>query len=268
MYCTNDGFPNWGSTTFSVYTSDDLANWEEHPVPILDLDDVPWWRHKGGAWAPTIVRNDAGDYVFYFVADSQIGAAISSSPYGPFEPLPNPLLTTEEFGEGMIDPSVFIDDDGTKYLLWGNTVAHMARLTSDCLDIDRSTHAKWQPTDFREALWIHRRGDLYYASWSANDARDPEYQVRYAISDSLTGPWQDRGILIEKDEEKGVLATGHHSITRLPGMDEWILAYHRFSMCGRGSGHEREIVFAPLSHDANGNLQVDAVWPGSYMRQL
>lgn len=266
MYCTNDGFPEWGSTTFSVYTSDDLACWEEHP--ILDLESVPWWTRKGGAWAPSIVRNSAGNYVFYFVADSLIGAAVAPTPYGPFEPMPEPLLTIEEFGEGMIDPAVFVDNDGSRYLLWGNTTAHMARLSDDCLDIDRSTHVSWQPTDFREALWIHHRGDFYYASWSANDARDPEYLVRYAVSRSLEGPWEDRGILVEKDESKGIFATGHHSITQIPGTDEWILSYHRFSLSGAGSGFEREIVFAPLGHGENGELQAGPVWPGSYMRQL
>lgn len=30
LYCTDDGVDNWGTTTFSVYVSDDLTTWERY----------------------------------------------------------------------------------------------------------------------------------------------------------------------------------------------------------------------------------------------
>ena len=271
LYCTDDGVDDWGTTAFSVYTSDDLVSWERHPA--LDLHDVPWWDGTGGAWAPSIVRRDDGRYVFYFVAGGQIGAAIADTPYGPFAAEPEPMVRRGTHECHTIDPGVFIDDDGTRYFLFGNGRAWMAPLNDDCLSFDESRAVSWTPGDFREAIWIHRRGGTYYASWSENDTRDPEYCVKYATAPALCGPWSEPRTLVEQDAEHAIYGTGHHNIVCVPGTDEWIIAYHRFAYHagGRwdgGDGCHREIVFAPLNHAADGSLVQVRPQVGSYMRPL
>ncbi|PST45454.1 hypothetical protein CPA40_10990 [Bifidobacterium callitrichos] len=77
--------------------------------------------------------------------------------------------------------------DGTRYFLWGNGKAWAAPLNDDCLSFDESKAFHWIPGDFREAIWIHKRNGLYYASWSENDARDPEYCVKYAARSAARG---------------------------------------------------------------------------------
>lgn len=227
LYCTDDGVDGWGSTAFSVYASDDLATWERYPA--LDLNDVPWWRDRNGGWAPTVTRAEDGSYVMVFVADSQIGAAVADTPYGPFVPVAEPLIRRGDFDCHTIDPGVFVDYDGTSYMLWGNGRAYMAPFSPDRLSFDRSRVRSWVPGDFREAIWLHRRGGVYYASWSENDTRDPEYCVKYAMAPSLDGPWSEPRTLVEQDPGHGIYATGHHNIVNIPGTDEWIIAYHRFA---------------------------------------
>lgn len=265
LYCTDDGVEDWGSTAFSVYVSDDLHAWERFPV--LDLHDVPWWRGEGGAWAPSAIRRGDGTYIFYFVADAQIGAAVGGSPYGPFQPLGKPMVSLGEFSGNSIDPGVFVDDDGTRYFLWGNDVAHCVRLNPDCASFEPAAVDSWVPGDFREAIWVHKHAGVYYASWSENDTRDPEYCVKYAMSPSIHGPWKECGVLLQQNPCRGVVGTGHHSILNIPGTDEWVVAYHRFALHS-GNGNHREIVFAPLEYLPDGRLAQVRPQTGSYVRPL
>ena len=271
LYCTDDGVDDWGSTNFSVYSSDDLINWERHQA--LDLHDVPWWNGSKGAWAPSIVRRADGCYVFLFVAGSQIGTALSDTPYGPFTSSDHPLVRDHEFNAYAIDPGAFVDEDGSQYFMWGNGRACLSRFSEDCLDFERDHVISWIPGDFREAIWIHKRHGVYYASWSENDTRDPAYCVKYAMSSSLDGPWSEPQTLIEQDPKHHLYATGHHSIVVIPGTDEWIIAYHRFAYNPRGrwvggDGCHREIVFAPLNYRSDGSLCPVLPQVGSYSRSL
>lgn len=250
LYPTTDGTEGWRATSFSCFSSTDLTTWTDHGE-VLSLRDVAWASDY--AWAPTVIRRGER-YYMYFTAESNIGVAVADSPVGPFVDLGRPLIADGEFPGRAIDPSVFVDVDGEAYLYWGNTVAHGVRLDGDMVSFDRDRVVSWEPTGFREAAWVHERAGTYYLSWSENDTREVDYRVRYATSSGALGPWTDRGILLEKDPERGILATGHHSILRIPDSDEWLIAYHRFAIPG-GSGYRREVVIDRLQHSADGLLQ-------------
>ncbi|MEO7123295.1 MAG: family 43 glycosylhydrolase [Lacisediminihabitans sp.] len=251
LYPTTDGFEEWVGTTFRVFTSGDLVDWQDRGV-ILDLStDVSW--ASGQAWAPAISRRD-GKYYFYFTAESNIGVAVSDSPTGPFVDSGRPLVADGDFSGRAIDPSIFRDDDGTFYLIWGNGDAHLVPLEADMVSFAPENVVTWTPTDFREAAWVHKRNGIYYLSWSVNDTRDANYRVLYATSTSLHGPWIDHGVLLEKDEGRGIIATGHHSIVNIPGSDEWVIAYHRFGIPS-GDGFHREVEFDRLHHTDDGLIE-------------
>ena len=122
IYPTCDGIPNWGSTLFKAFSSDDLVNWKEEGV-ILDLKNVSW--AKRNAWAPCIIEKKQADgnykYYYYFTAEKQIGVAVADSPTGPFIESGRPLIG-KELPKGMprgqnIDPDVFTDPvSGKTYL--------------------------------------------------------------------------------------------------------------------------------------------------------
>jgi beta-xylosidase len=250
LYPTTDGSEGWAATSFQAFSSSDLESWEGHGEIFSVPRDTVW--ADGRAWAPTIARRN-GNYYFYFSADENIGVAMSTSPIGPFVDSGNPIVAAGDFSGTAIDPSVFVDDDNTPYLLWGNTVLHIVRLNDDMVSFDPLAVVSWQPKAFREAAWMHRRADVYYLSWSENDTRDPDYRVRYATSASPMGPWSEHGILLEKDPDLGVLGTGHHSIITIPGSDEWLIAYHRFAI-PNGNGYRREVVIDRLHHTEDGLL--------------
>lgn len=248
---TTDGFADWGATSFQAFTSTDLIEWAPLGEILVLGRDVSWARAH--AWAPAMAERD-GRFYFYFTAENSIGVAVSDSPSGPFVDIGFPLVRPGDFAGIAIDPSVFLDDDGTHYLCWGNSTLHVVPLDDSMTSFRREAVVACTPPGFREAGWIHRRGDIYYLSWSENDTRDADYRVRYAMGSSPFGPWGEPDVLVEKEPGRGILGTGHHSICRLPGTDSWIVAYHRFAIPG-GNGFNRETTFDLLTHLPDGRLQ-------------
>jgi beta-xylosidase len=117
IYPTTDGTEGWMSTHFTCWSSKDLRQWKNEGV-ILDLPkDLTWAKER--AWAPAAAYKN-GKYYYYFSADVNIGVAVSDKPTGPFkDPLGKPLVRKAMLRGQMIDPMVFIDDDGAAYLYFG-----------------------------------------------------------------------------------------------------------------------------------------------------
>jgi arabinoxylan arabinofuranohydrolase len=60
-----------------------------------------------------------------------IGVAVGDSPLGPFyDPLGRPLVQSEW---GDIDPTIFIDEDGTAHMYWGNPKLKYVQLNEDMI---------------------------------------------------------------------------------------------------------------------------------------
>ena len=149
IYSTTDGFPGWGGTYFTCYSSSDLKDWKYEGV-ILDVStpQVSW--ANGSAWAPAIEEKKIGDqykYFFYFSANpntdngKQIGVAVADSPTGPFVAPDSPMITESPTGRGQqIDVDVFTDPVSSKsYLYWGNGYMAGAELNDDMMSIKPET---------------------------------------------------------------------------------------------------------------------------------
>ncbi|ANS62527.1 hypothetical protein SLINC_0303 [Streptomyces lincolnensis] len=252
LYPTTDGFDGWSGTQFKAYSSTDLVRWKDHGV-ILDLGpDVSWADSR--AWAPTMTEKD-GKYYFYFCADANIGVAVSDSPTGPFkDALGKPLLKAGQFGGQMIDPAVFTDDDGQRYLYWGNGRAYVAPLNDDMTSLDLTKMKDITPSGYNEGAFVVKRDGTYHFTWSENDTRDENYRVAYATGPSPTGPWTKHGVILEKDLSLGIKGPGHHSVVQVPNSDDWYIAYHRFAIPG-GDGTHRETTLDRLEFGADGLIK-------------
>ena len=269
IYATTDGFPGWGGNQFYVWSSDDLITWERSEEPFLTLNgtdgNVPW--ATGNAWAPTIAEKD-GKYYFYFSGQNPtydrktIGVAVADSPEGPFTAEPTAMiLNNEELTTGQaIDPDAFLDPiSGKYYFYWGNGSPLVAELADDMVSLKAdSTSNITGLEDFREGLFMVYREPYYHLTYSIDDTGSENYRVGYATADSPVGPFTYRGVILQKDVEKGILATGHNSILNVPGTDEWYIVYHRFSIPG-GDGTHREMTIDELHFDEESGLIVNVV---------
>ena len=269
LYPTTDGFPGWSGWQFHVFSSPDLHSWTDKGV-IVDLKtgQVPW--ATGSAWAPAIAEKN-GNWYFYFCGKrpdgkSCIGVAAAPHPEGPFTVKAIPLLTPEAVeAEGVsvsqvIDPSVFIEEDGTPYLLFGNGAPALVRLEETMTDICPGTMRPLEGlTDFREAVTVLKRGGLYHFTWSCDDTGSEDYHVNYGTSESLSGPVTCHYPVLEKRPAEGILGTGHHCILKEPGKDAYVAAYHRFALplsdYPEGKGFHRETCIDSVEFEDNGRMK-------------
>lgn len=270
IYPTCDGIPNWGSTQFKAFSSSDLVNWKEEGG-ILDLKNVSW--AKKNAWAPSIIEKKQADgnykYYYYFTAEKQIGVAISDHLTGPFIDSGKPLIG-RELPKGMprgqnIDPDVFTDPvSGNTYLYWGNYYMAVCELNDDMVSVKPNTTRILIGHDahYSEAAHVFYRNGYYYFTWSKNDTRSTEYEVRYVRSKSPVGPINpaESQVVICKKPEQGIYATGHHSVVQVPGKDEWYIVYHRFKFPdavtkGRDAGYHREVCIDKLEFNTDGTIK-------------
>lgn len=269
LYPTTDGFEHWSGTQFHVFSSVDLREWKDEGI-ILDLAsaDVPW--AVGSAWAPAIASKK-GRYYFYFCGklpsrSSTIGVAVSATPTGPYRAEPEPLLTVEQMNRlgiamgQIIDPSIYIEEDGTAYLLFGNGHAAIVQLGEDMVSVIEDTMCNLEGLqDFREAVMVLKRGGLYHFTWSCDDTGSEDYHVNYGTSEHLYGPVAYRYPILVKNKEKDMLGTGHHSILYEPETDKYRIAYHRFvtplGQFAEGKGYHREVCIDPVDFGEDGLMR-------------
>ena len=258
--------------TYYSWSSPDLVSWTRSEQPFLTLNgtsgNVPW--ATGNAWAPTITEKD-GKYYFYFSGQNPtynrktIGVAIADCPEGPFVADDTAMIInggTEPLTSGQaIDADAFLDPvSGKYYLFWGNGKALMGELGDDMISMkwDTVKEITANLTDFREGIFVVYREGLYHLTYSIDDTGSPNYRVGYATSESVNGPWTYQGVVLQKNEELGILATGHDSMVQVPGRDEWYMAYHRFAIPG-GDGTHRETTIDKVEWDPDTGLMKEVI---------
>ena len=258
IFPTTDGFGGWSGTEFHAFSSDDLVNWNDEGVILDNKDKSEKTNDKGikiatskwsdgNAWAPAATEKN-GKYYFYYcgrVADDYIsaygngmaiGVAVANSPSGPYTACDSPILypkmlTERNIGfEGqVIDPSVFTDTDGQSYILFGNGNAAIATLNSNMTEVNTQSLRIIKGLDgFRESVAVFKRNNVYYFTWSCDDTGSENYHVKYGYTSHLENDVVNKGTILEKDESKGILGTGHQSVLYIPETDKCFIAYHRF----------------------------------------
>lgn len=238
VYATNQAGAN-----VQVARSRDLVRWQALPDALPTL---PPWAERGNTWAPEVTTTaDGKGYLLYFVARVAgstrqcIGVATSDNPKGPFQsPGEQPFICQTDQG-GSIDPSAFVDDDGTRYLLWkndgnccgGTTWLYIQKVSADGQALEG------EPTQLLRAdkawegilveaptLWKH--GDKYYLFYSANDYASPRYAVGYAAAASALGPYQKaQRPLLASNIKNAVVGPGGQDIVLDQNSETWML-YH------------------------------------------
>ncbi|MDI9420333.1 MAG: glycoside hydrolase family 43 protein [Bacillota bacterium] len=243
-----------GSTYYTMndwrlYSTTDMVNWTDHGAVFAPTEFV--WAKPGDAWAAQCIERD-GKFYFYVTATHKtlnrptIGVAVADSPAGPFvDPIGRPLIA---HAWGDIDPTVFIDDDGQAYLYWGNPNLYYVKLNEDMVSYDRTVGIVRVPlteesfgkrygdpdraTLYEEGPWLYKRNGIYYLIYAASGI--PE-NICYSTSDSPTGPWKFRRVIMPTE---GRSFTNHPGIVDYKGRTYFF--YHNGALPG-GSGFTRSV---------------------------
>lgn len=211
------------------YSSKDLKTWTAHGT-VMRPEQFAFAR-AGTAWAAQMVPHE-GKYYFYTTLRQKtsnehcIGVAVGDSPTGPFKdargtPLITDGMTTNSSRPNAdIDPTVFIGDDGTPWMAWGNGDFYFVKLKRNMIELDGPIQ-KVPHTHVAEGPWLFKRGNLYYNVYAADVPGTQPEQIAYATAPSMTGPWTFRGLVTGPAR---VGFTIHPSVIEFKG--QWYFFYH------------------------------------------
>lgn len=236
-----------------IYKSTDMVNWTEHSE-AFPVSTFKW--AKGAAWAAQVAEKN-GKFYWYVTCDHAtipgmaIGVAVSESPTGPFVDALGKALITNDMTKDVeitwddIDPTIWIEDNGDAYMYWGNTSLKYVKLKENMIEVDGDIEYIELP-NFVEAPWIHKKNDWYYLTYSYGF---PE-KTAYAMSKSITGPWEFKGII---NEIAGNCNTNHQSIITYKGKDYFI--YHNGSIQPHGCSFRRSVCIDYLFYNKDNTIK-------------
>jgi hypothetical protein len=280
IFPTTDGYADWAGHSIHAFESTDLTHWKDKGEVVnlaKDSSQMPDGRSEK-AWAPAFAERN-GKFYLYFSGNGQVNVAVSDPAKG--GTITSGYKIQKVKVESSIDPGVFKDPQtGKWWLTWGQGPGQYAELSDDMLSIKPGTTVKTNATkNMREASYITARKFngkwTYYYTYSIDDTNSPNYSVGYATASKLEGDgtqWTYRGVILKKDESKGILGTAHQSVLQVPGTDDWYMAYHAFlpdDMRPRGNdsthgnkqiatGNKREVRIARLTYTEPSQAQTDA----------
>jgi beta-xylosidase len=266
-----------GGAHLQVAVSSDLAAWTRLPDALPAL---PAWAAQSAdlTWAPSVLARGSSYVLYYTTRDAASGfqcisRATSRSPAGPYvDESSRPLVCQVDAGAalcGSIDPSPFVDGDGTAYLLWKSDENAAAcrtsprlwsqRLSRDGLALEGEPAAllardrPWEG-DIIEAPTMVRRDGRYYLFYSANWYASGSYAIGYATCESVAGPCEKRsarGPFVASGET--ALGPGGQEVFAAADGALW-LAFHAWTAphTDYESGGARRLRLAPLEFAADG----------------
>lgn len=267
---------------FDAFSSPDLLAWMRHER-VLTSADIAWARRA--MWAPAVIEKGGRYYFFFGANDIQgdpkdqaeiggIGVAVADRPEGPYrDHIGRPLIDRFHNGAQPIDQFVFRDRDGAHYLIYGGwRRCNIARLNETFTGFvpmgdgpAGETFVEITPRGYVEGPFMFTReigsGDsrrvAYYFMWSEGGWTGPDYSVAYAMSDSVHGPFERIGKVLEQD---GAIATGagHHSVMRGrdedSGRERWYIVYHRRPL-GETDRNARVVCIDRLEFNDDGTIR-------------
>jgi beta-xylosidase len=233
-----------------VLRSWDMVQWGPWGDALVD---TPPWADQWWSWSPAVVEHE-GRFLMYYSARHTRGevqcvsVAVAPSPEGRFvDTSSRPLICDPDAG-GAIDPSPFVDDDGSRYLLWkvdGVAVGKPTLLLAQSLAADglaltgeptvlAAADQTWEQEQV-EAPSMARIGATYVLLYSGNWWATVDYAIGGASCATPTGPCR---------KHQGPLATSRPGV-RGPGGAEFfrngdgalLVAYHAWADEVGGSGH-------------------------------
>lgn len=191
----------------NVWRSKDFVNWEDLKTPF-SLKDGIWFEDQPEAfgspqeklwflWAPelhwiekmkrwALVHTSPSP-----VAGANLSLSAGESVAGPWE---NPMGASIEKKH---DPSLFRDDDGTWWMVWGATsVAPLSddfsEFTSAPVKIGPSGETAKMGHEGCLIMKIEGKYVLFGTGWSTGKMRRGSYNLYYATADEITGPYSER----------------------------------------------------------------------------
>jgi len=193
-------------TEWLIYSTKDMKTFKYENV--LMKSEGFTYGQANSAWAAQAIMGLDERYYFYGTVQTAQGQAVSvavaDSPTGPWKqpsgkttPLVTAAMASADTGGSTqnIDPTVFIDDDGTAWLSWSQGAPRIIKLKENMIEIDRDLTSTPQkkirllfPTDWKtehtyiEGPFLYKRKGIYYMIYASMDFRKNAETISYAMA--------------------------------------------------------------------------------------
>lgn len=226
------GIPDWIMPDWQIYRSTDLQSWEH--VGTINPEDNYMGKGNTNCWAGDIAKRN-GKYYWYFSNRKEgAGVMVASDPEGPY---------VDALGKALIDsfdPTIFIDDDGVPYIIYGEHTYRIARLRDSMIELDEKpkeiiiNRTTFFPDTDKNSL--HKNNGVYYLSCSGY----------YATSNNIYGPYETQGLV---GEGYGLdTGYGHGDFFQWKG--NWFHVWCKYQ--DRSYDRIRDCFIAPTYYDKDG----------------
>ena len=265
LYTTHDEAPprQWlVMNDWLCYSSKDMKTWTPHG-PVASKDTFEWGTHD--AWAAQTIKKD-GKYFLYVTlcgkgqySGRAIGVAVSDKPEGPFKdaigkPLVWDSMTPGPVGWDDMDPTVFIDDDGTPWLAWGHTMLYVAKLKPNMVELDGEIRMMRLP-NYTEGPWLFKRNGLYYMIYVSHILNGFHEMASYATATSMDGPWTPRGLMCRDTKNSDCI---HPGVAEFKG--NWYFFYLNGALTlangEKGDAQHRSVCMDYMYFNPDGTIQM------------
>lgn len=216
-----------------ILHSTDLVNWKiiGHAVTDPSFIDLSKMDNGRGFWAPDISYNKGKFYITatYRLNDDEekirFQMVVSSDkPEGPYS---KPSFIDED----GIDPSIFTDDDGRRYMLL-NRGARIFEISEDATQKISEPMMLWYGSNKRAPEAPHLlKKDGYYYVFVSEGGTGRGHQISVARSKELMGVYENcpyNPIITQRDENHPIQRSGHGKMLQTQEGD-WYISY----LCGR-----------------------------------
>lgn len=199
LYATHDKAPDNARFVMEdwwIWSSPDLANWTHECTLRPEQTYIgPDFR---ACWATDAAQRKGKYYWYLSEGAKRTAVVVGDTPAGPWrDPLGRPMI-----GDGVVpgrayDPGVFIDDDGTAYLVVGVWDYFIVRLNDDMISLAEpprkitihNPQGPYGPGKTDDKPYLHKRGGIYYLSWGCF----------YAMAENVYGPYDCRGLIVDQE---------------------------------------------------------------------
>jgi hypothetical protein len=254
-YATNSVAGN-----IQIIESGDLSHWTAvgNALPTL-----PAWASANETWAPSVAQIGSS-FVLYYAVDERssgqecISVATATQPQGPFTDSSTAPLECQLALGGSIDPSSFIDNNGTPYLVWKSGGEGSSRLWSQPLAPSGTSFvAGTNPTALLgpdqaweagtiEAPDLITTGGRYYLFYSGNNWNSANYAVGVATCNGPLGPCHDAAPSPILTSGPALAGPGGESVFTDGAGNFWI-AFHAWVPGAVGFPNSRDLYLRRLS---------------------
>jgi hypothetical protein len=258
-----------------LYSSQDMKEFT-YEGSVLKSQDFSFGV-VNSAWAGQAIKGLDNKYYFYVTVNGSqgqvVGVAAADRITGPYTPVQTPVVTRTMVNadtgidtDDNIDPTVFIDDDGSAYLMWGQNPPRMAKLKPNMTEVERpikrTAQDGWKSQDvYVEGPFLYKRGNKYYLMYASGWPNNAE-TISYAMADNIDGPWTN-GVRLTGNAPA---AGGGHSYTIHPAAIDFkgqsYLFYHNAMLTLEidgvtwvGGGGRRSIAVDYLHYNGDGTIQ-------------